>query len=124
MSPALVCGIVAPHRIPAPSGLNTVASTGVDVVGDRQEHGIERKVEVGGVAAPQPGLDIDIDEAEHRREPVADATSVLAVEAGLAITAGLEHLDGHSLTFGDPPASGGVLADLLDDADDLVARDE
>ena len=43
------------QRMPAPSGLNSVASDRVEPVGHRQQHRVGPEVQVRGVAAPQPG---------------------------------------------------------------------
>ena len=48
----------------------------------------------------------------------------MAGEAGAAVAAGDQHLDRDAVADVDAPALGGAVADPLDDAERLVARDE
>ncbi len=76
------------------------------------------------VAAPECRLDVDVDEAEHRRQPIADAAPVLPTQARLTFTARSEHFDRDPLTGRDAPTRCSLIADLLEHPHDLVARDE
>ena len=58
---------------------------------------------MGGVAAPQPGRDVDAAEAVHRGEAVALAVARVAALAGRALAARQEHLDRDAIADGDAP---------------------
>ena len=96
----------------------------VERVGDREQHRIGRQMEMRRIPAPQARCDLGVDEAEHRGEPVTDAAPVLAACARLALPARAEHLDGNPIACRDVRSPGGGVADLVDDADDLVTGDE
>src|SRR5205085_4266302 len=65
---------------------------GVEPVGHRHQHAVRRQVLVLGVAAPQTGWSLYGDEAVHVGHAVAPAPTVDAGQAGLTVTARLEHL--------------------------------
>ena len=96
----------------------------VERVGHGQQHRVGSEVEVRRVAAPETRRALDVDEPDHRRQSVATATSVAAGAAGVALAAGLEHLDGDALAGADTPPLRGADTYLLDRADHFVTRDE
>ena len=84
-----------------------------------------REVEVAGVGAPEAGREVKGEEPV--RGDAAGATAAEPRRAGEtlpALAAGDERFDADPVANGDAPAPGGVLADLRDAADGLVAGDD
>ena len=76
------------------------------------------------VPTPETGLLIDIDEAVHRGQTVAATPTVGSGAAGPANPTGLDDLDGDPSTGGEAPPRRRLMADLVDDAHDLMAGNE
>src|SRR6266545_2275719 len=112
---------------PAEAGAERVEERrdlGRDAVVDLVDEGVRVEVEVVGVAAPEAGRQVDAEIAVGVHAAMAEAQRISAADAVRTEAAGDERLDADAVALLDAPAAGGLVPDLGDPADGLVAGDD
>ncbi|BBN46413.1 hypothetical protein MINTM008_09030 [Mycobacterium intracellulare] len=81
-------------------------------------------MQVRCVPSPQAGIDVYVDEAEHRGQSVARAPAILTSAARVALPARSKNLDRNPITCRHTPTRACGVTDCLNDTDDFMSRDE